>query len=503
MSALASACTVKSKTYFDSVFLMQLAKTLSDEPGVLDAAAVMGTDANKELLLSAGFVPPDTAAADDLVVCVHADSGGDAQAALEQLEALLTVERGARQDTPRTLDDALTLEPALNIAVISVPGEHAAREARRAIERGLHVFLFSSGVELEDEIELKRRAAERGLVVMGPDCGTSIIAGTGLGFANAVRRGPIGIVGASGTGIQAISSLVHRLGSGVSHAIGTGSRDLSDEVGGVTALAGMRALGRDPTTDVIVLVAKAVGPDTRARLRSVGRHLGKPVVTCFLAEPGTDARTLREAAEIAVARQGEGDAQPPGGTRFDAEVEEAGRAMSDGQRYIRGIFAGGTLCAEAQRILHDRGLPIRSNAPLRPAMQLDDQQPRGHVLLDMGVAEYTSGRPHPMIDPRLRRERLVAEALRSDVAVILLDVVLGYGAAADPAGDLADAIGSARDTAGREGRHLSVVASICGTDLDPQGLDGQRKTLEDAGAMVFPTSAEAATAAARLVEARP
>ncbi len=465
----ATALSVRRRTYLDSVFLMRVAKALEGGPGINNVAVVMATPANKELLHDAGFIGADvdSSGPDDLVIAVAAQTDGQARAAIAGVDSLLAGSILEGSQIARSWDDALSQLPDANLAAISVPGEYAATEIEHALEVGLHVFCFSSNVSLADEIRLKQVAASRDLLLMGPDCGTAIIAGRGLGFSNAVRRGPIGIVGGSGTGIQAVSCLVDAGGSGVSHAIGSGSRDLSDDVGGITTFAGLRALADDATTKVIVLVSKTPGAQTLARLQEIIRGLGKPVVTCFLGGPisGT-ALTFEQAAGQALGFAGAGSLR--NGTVPAVPTHVKGRA--------RGLFAGGSLLYETQRIL-----------------QQADVSPARYELVDMGSEELTRGRAHPMIDSRHRAERIIATAEDPTVGILLLDFVLGRGAAADPAGDLIPAIGEARSRAAREGRSLVVVASVCGTDGDPQDRGRQAAALTEAGVIVLPTSARAAT----------
>ena len=458
---------IVSDRYVDSVVLMRLAQQLTRIAGVTDAAAVMGTATNRALLAEGGFDAKGVAdaGANDLIVAVKAVDAATAVSALDQVDALLAapVSSTDRVPTVITLDDAVGPRTGTNLAVISLPGEYAAAEARHALERGLHVFIFSSNVPLDDELELKRLAAERGLLCMGPDCGTALIAGTGLGFANAVRRGPVGVVGASGTGIQAVTSLLDRFGVGVSHAIGAGSRDLSDAVAGATTFAGLDALLEDPGTEAVVVVSKPPGPATAARLRELAAVAPKPVILCFL-----DELTLDDAARAAAEAVG---FTPPALPEALALPVRPGR----GRRWIRGLYAGGSLAYEAEFALRQAGLDIGS----------------GHAIVDLGGEEFTRGRPHPMIDARARRALLKVELADPETAVVLLDVVLGYGAAADPAGDLADVIADARGPV--------VLASVCGTERDPQGLAAQEATLREAGAHVLPTNSAAARTAALLV----
>jgi FdrA protein len=483
--------------YVDSVVLMRLAERLAQLAGVEDAAAVMGTAANKSLLSEGGFDAAPAAQPDDLIVAVKAVSDEAADAALERVEVLLeqgtSVVSGRR--SARTLEQALDLDSSLNVAAISLPGEYAADEARRALERGLHVFLFSSNVALADEVVLKTLAAKHGLLCMGPDCGTALVAGKGLGFANAVRRGPVGVVGSSGSGIQAVTSYLDGFGVGVSHAIGCGSRDLSEAVGAATMLAGLDALLADEGTEAILLVSKPPAPVVAALLRERAGSAAKPVVCCFLGDSGP--ATLDEAARAVAVAVGHTPRSPARG--LDAETIAALAArLAPTQRHLRGLYAGGTLAYEAQLILRHNGLAVASNVPLRRPPLLDGD---GDVVLDLGAEEFTRGRPHPMIDARARRSRLLAEAADPSVAVVLLDFVLGFGAAVDPVGDLAEAIDTGRRQAAGNGRELVVLTFVCGTAADPQGFGAQQQHLREAGAFVLPTNSAAAESAARLIVA--
>jgi FdrA protein len=342
------------------------------------------------------------------------------------------------------------------------------------LDHGLHVFCFSSNVPLDDEIELKRRAAAKGLLLMGPDCGTAIIAGKGIGFANVVRRGPIGLVGPSGTGIQAISCLVHQAGSGISHAIGTGSRDALDEVGGISTLAALTALLQDPLTCVVVLVSKTPGPRTLKLLMDAAAKASKPVLSCFLGESINGAfSTLEDVAieAVAIAR-----------TRPTLPTDEPRLPSRRRRGRLLGLFAGGSLLLEARAVLTAAGL-----------------EPSAYELVDMGAEEFTRGRPHPMIDPGPRSARIVAAGEDASVAVLLLDIVLGRGAAPDPAGDLVPSIRAAKATAEARGLDLAIVASVCGTDEDPQDRGHQEELLRAAGVTVLSTSARAARYAAKVI----
>jgi succinyl-CoA synthetase alpha subunit len=482
---------------------MRVAAEVERLPGVRRAALLVATPANRELLEHAGLLdgPARAARPTDLVLAVAAESQEAADAALAHARDLLAAAAPASGDglverrPPTTLAAALAELPRANLALVSTPGPYATAEALKALKRGLHVFLFSDNVPAADELLLKRLAGQKGLLLMGPDCGTAILDGVPLGFANAVRRGRVGFVAASGTGLQAVTCLVDRLGEGVSQAIGVGGHDLSEDVGGLMMLAGIERLLADPGTTVLVLVSKPPAPAVAQRvLGRVGG--GKPVVVCFLGgDPGpiraagaVPAATLEEAARVAVrlARGGAGAAATAATAIVDSDlraaVETAARRLTRGQRAVRGLYSGGTLCAEAALVL---------TAELgRPPADL------GHTLVDLGDDEFTVGRPHPMIDFRLRNERIVAAAGDGETAVLLLDIVLGYGSHPDPAGALGPALAEARARAAEAGRGLVLLGSVCGTAADPQGLDRQEAALRAAGVVLAPSNAEAARLAA-------
>jgi FdrA protein len=504
---MATGVVIKKNRYFDSVFLMQVAQNLQKESGVQQAAALMGTENNKQLLRGMGFAETEISAAgsNDLIIALQ----GSEQEAISSILAhaddwLIRRPSAVSAMALHTLDDALGRQPRSNLVAISVPGEYAGKEARRALERGLNVFLFSSNVPVEEEIALKEYARDHGLILMGPDCGTAILAGVGIGFANAVRRGSIGVIGSSGTGLQEFTSIVHQCGLGISHAIGTGSRDLSDAVGGISTLSALEALEADPRTEVIALLSKPPGEKILPGLVERLNRCGKPVVTCFLGifkYPSerdirfTTAHTLDEAAALAV-RVAAGEQATRigiGSQELQALVSRERADMAPEQKYIRGIFAGGTFCYQAQQVMRDAELVVHSNAPLDGMLAMDDPlRSEAHTFIDMGAEMFTQNRPHPMIDSTLRRERILAEARDPQVAVLLLDFILGYNASPDPVGDLLEAIVEVKLDAGQRGGFLSVAASVCGTEGDPQNLQKQTRALEEAGVVVLPSSAQAA-----------
>ncbi|MFN2263709.1 MAG: acyl-CoA synthetase FdrA [Anaerolineales bacterium] len=496
---------IRSGAYYDSVILMQLQRSLAELPGVIDAGVIMGTQANKELLEQSELLAPEiqAAGADDMVIVIKAEDQAAAQSALESVDRLIAARRSTGIDQeflPKSLETAARMLPDAGWVLISVPGRYAAGVTRQALDYKKHVFLYSDNVTLMDEIDLKKTAAEKGLLVMGPDCGTAIINGIGLGFANKVRRGPIGLVAGSGTGLQQVTSRIHQFGGGITHALGTGGRDLSEPVGAVTAHQGLSLLSRDPETKVIVLVSKPPARSVADELVISARKAGKPVVVDFIgyatAVRQVDnvyfATSFDDAASLAVRLSTDGIKKP------DSTAQDLER-FSTQQRYLRGLFSGGTLAYEALLVLEGYLPQVYSNVPLDKKFKLEDSLvSKQHTILDLGEDEFTVGRLHPMMDNDLRLMRLEMEADDPEVAVILLDVVLGYGAHPDPASELAPAIKSARTKAGNSGRYLEVIAVVSGTDQDPQDLNAQIEQLEAAGARVFTSNDAAASYAGRL-----
>jgi FdrA protein len=496
--------------YRDSMVLMLLSARLEKVPGVLKAVAIMGTEANKNLLSAMDLAPPEAmeAGPNDLLVAVRgtdADSAASALARLEEMLAQQVTVADSGEAHYRSLEGAAQALPGSNLALISVPGMYAAREARKALDLGLHVFLFSDNVSIEEEVSLKKIARDRGLLLMGPDCGTALIGGIAVGFANAVRRGPIGIVGASGTGIQEISVLLHRAGLGVSHALGTGGRDLRAEVGAITTLQAVELLEKDPETEVLVLISKKPDSEVFNTLRARLKKSPKSVVACFLGllsresdSPVHLVPTLAEAAQTATRLSGRGaeiDGAMPSALAREASGES--RKLRPDQLFVRGLFSGGSLCQEALVVWEDLLGPAWSNVPLAPGRSLPDpRRSLEHTALDLGDDFFTAGRPHPMIDPAVRRDRLLQEAEDPSVAVILLDVVLGYGSHPDMAGALLPAIGEARSRAFSQGSYLAFVAHVLGVEEDPQNWREQENRLRSAGVLVAPTNADAARMAA-------
>ncbi|WP_433296738.1 acyl-CoA synthetase FdrA [Pseudonocardia sp. CA-142604] len=479
---------VKSNTYQDSLRLMQLSNTLNGTDGVNRVSIMMGTSANKKILRNAGLDTPDLDGAEptDLVIAADVADASVGDSLLAKVDeflcyrASMSGRSGLR--SVRSLERAAGILGRVDLAIVSIPGQYVTPEVHRLLDRKIHTVIFSDNVSVSDEVELKRKAREGGLLVMGPDCGTGRIGGLPLGFANVVRDGSIGLVGASGTGLQEVMVHIDRLGSGVSHAIGLGGRDLSAEVGGTMCLQALRALDADAATDVVVLISKPPAASVRDEVIGVAGELSKPVVANLLGERagGVEgnvhyARTLEETARVAVELAG---------MRAFRMV-----ALGPEQRRIKALYTGGTLAAEAAMLLEDLIGPTTSTDP-------------GHEVIDLGDDKYTCGRLHPMIDPSLRAERIAAVFDDPENAVLLLDVVLGHGANSNPAGPLAAAIVDGLAKLHADGRDLAVVASVCGTERDPQSVSAQTLILEQAGVAVLPSNAAAVRHAVAILQRR-
>lgn len=512
---------VRKDSYFDSVFLMLISTKVKKLPGITEAVVSMGTEMNRELISGMGLATDEVAqaTANDLVIVVEADDEPSALDAAKEVDTLLQQKSGSTDDVgyrPGSFAAAHAARPESNLTIISLPGEFAAREARKALLAGTHVMLFSDNVSVEAEVSLKKLAVDRGLLMMGPDCGTAIINGEPICFANVVPRGPVGIVAASGTGLQEVSCAIAKAGSGVSQALGTGGRDIrNDRVGGLMMLACIEALGEDPDTRVICVISKPALASLTPGVIEALRKTGKPSVVHFVGSPAGSpvgevsfAGNLTQAARMAVAiaqgqtRDDKAIFDLPDGAIANI-VERETDKIAPTQRYLRGLFTGGTLCDEAATVLGAKISGIHSLDSGASGLTLADPQVSvGHTIVDLGEDVFTVGRPHPMIDPSIRTERLARESEDPEVALVLLDCVLGYGSHPDPAGALVEGIVAARQRAVERGGYLPFVASITGTDDDPQGLERQRRKLESAGVVVMPTNHQAAMLAGLILEKR-
>ncbi len=501
---------VHKNVFRDSVYLMRLSGLIRELEGVAAAEVIIGTDHNKKFLKAGGLwteALEQEAGANDLVIVVKAadESAADAAVARALDELVKEAERDYQvgEFQPRTFETALKMMPGANLALVSIPGRFVRREVDRILDAGLHVMIFSDNVSLEDEVALKQKALRKGLLVMGPDCGTAIINGVPLAFANEVRRGEIGIVAAAGTGLQEVSSIIHNLGAGISQAIGTGGRDIKPAVGGLMMLQGLQALVDDPGTAVVVLVSKPPAPVVADKILAAAAQSPKPVVVGFVgADPeriraaGCEpAQTLKEAAAKAVRLAGK---SLPGGDALNffpskEVIALEKRKFKPGQRFLRGLFAGGTLAYETLVMAWQALGGIYSNLALDERFALSDAyRSREHTVIDFGEDEFTQGRLHPMIDPALRNNRIIAEAGEPGTAVIMFDLVLGWNAHPDPAGAALEAVKEAKAIAAREGRHLVFAVPVCGTDGDIQNRAAQAAKMEAEGVFVFANNADAA-----------
>ncbi len=500
--------SINKNTYYDSVTLMIISKEIKKKQGIKQALVGMGTDLNKELAmnlrLSSGEIQEITP--NDFFVSVLADENIAIEDVMTKVYEILNQKKHRESDDymPRTLDFAINNEPDSNLVLISLPGKYAALEARKALDNNINVMLFSDNVTIEEEKELKDLATSKELLMMGPDCGTAIINNVPLAFANVIRKGHIGVVGASGTGTQEVTVQIHKLGEGVSQVIGTGGRDLKKEIGGSMMLLGLDALINDPETKVILLVSKPPHPEVAEKILKVVEKANKPVVVDFI---GGDkgiienygayaCSSLEDAARKAVALLRSEEVKDFNDFDFPREkinkiIEGEVNKFAPGQKYFRGFFTGGTLADEAMKLLN-KEIEIYSNIPLLPEFKLQDAKiSYKNTCIDFGDDEFTVGKPHPMIDPAARVERLIQDAQDDEIAVVLMDFVLGYGSHKDPVGEMLPAIIEAKNKMEEREKYLCIVGYICGTDKDPQGYTESKKRLEEAGVIVMPSNAQA------------
>jgi FdrA protein len=505
-------CLVIPSLYRDSVVLMQLSRTLASQPHIHQAAVMMGTPQNRDLLREAGLLTPEgeMTGANDLLICVQADTPETAEAALQHARDLCMQHQVHRDEAgevaPRTLATALRRMPDANLVCISVPGQYAHREAQRALAQGLHVFLFSDHVDLDAELELKHLASERGLLVMGPDCGTAMIRGTPLGFANQWPTGPVGLIAASGTGLQQVSCLLAHAGVGISHAIGVGGRDLHRDLGGHSMRAALQALAHDSDTRVIVLISKPPDPEVAGVLAREAAGSKKPCVLAFIGDDqlrphmaGLHRVTTLEAAALAAAALARGEPPAPRiaplPAHLEAVAQTARQSLQPTQRLVHGLYCGGTLAAESLWLLRRALESVDSN------LDGSFNTAHHHAVLDLGAEAFTSGRPHPMIDPTVRRQHLIRLAEQPDIAVVLCDVILGWGVHETPGEELAAAWQEMRQRLQPHGRQVIGIATVCGAPNDPQDYTRQCRVLEAQGLILADSNAQAARLAAHIVGA--
>lgn len=504
----------RSNAYYDSVTLMRISTEAGKLHGVSDVLVGMGTELNKDTLRNVELLTSEaeSASPNDLMIGVRAESDAIIEEVFKKIEEMFSSKKKTSSDDKQKnyerIEEVGRLNEGYNIAVISVPGVYAARETKNALNQGMHVFLFSDNVTVEEEIELKDLANKKGLLLMGPDCGTAIINGIPLGFANRVRRGNIGIVGASGTGTQQVTTLIDALGAGVSQVIGTGGRDLSQRVGGRTTLSALDALNEDETTEVVVIISKPPAPEVAEKIFSKVRNMKKKVILCLLGakimedlpENIIQCTNLEETAVTASAIALGKDVCLKESENNLALIEKFKEMRKPEQKFVRALFGGGTLCDEAMTLFRRKNIPMFSNIPLNEIETLGDiEKSQGNTFLDLGDDYFTRGKPHPMIEPSLRTKRIIADALDRETAVMLLDVELGYGCHPDPAGVVVYGAQEANKRLKMENRSVLWIAALIGAAADPQNMQDQIKKLEDAGFVIFESNIRAAELAASIV----
>lgn len=503
---------VQKGVYYDSVKLMLVTREIKEKEGVEEVAVVMGTDLNKDTLTRTGLMTPEAEAATptDMIVAVKCQNDEIADEIFLHLDEMLNANvSGENKDTykPKSVETAVKMQPGSNVLAISIPGRYAKAMAMEGLRNGLHIMLFSDNVTLEEEKALKTYAQSKDLLVMGPDCGTAILNGVPLCFANTVRRGKIGIVAASGTGAQEVMTLIHKNGGGVTQVIGTGGRDLKEEIGGITMLQGLKALGADEATELIVVVSKPPAKPVADRVISfIREEIKKPVVINFLGGDYHDlsdrqisfVATLEEAALAALEKTG---SVPPGFTLAQDTTqlvrEQAAKIRPTG-KYIRGLYSGGTLGYEAVLTLEQRIGRVSSNLSGEKTLT-DCFHMEGNACVDLGDDTYTVGRAHPMIDSTLRAEVFRSELRNPETAVILLDLVLGYGANRGPEKDFVAELAKYR--AENPQQYVAVIASICGSEDDPQNYQEIVAQLKELDVILMPSNLRAVHLAADIIRA--
>lgn len=511
---------IRKNTYYDSVALMLVTKEIKKMPLVRDVIVGMGTELNKELAENLNLSNDQIKALtpNDFFIAAGLETENENNSAdiIKKVDELINSKKNDSKSeyNPTSLKSAVKYAENANMAVISLPGKYAADEVKKALNNGLHVMLFSDNVSVEEEIELKKLGRDKGLLVMGPDCGTAIINGVPLCFANVVRKGDIGIVGASGTGTQEVTVIIDKLGGGVSQVIGTGGRDLKSEVGGIMMLEGFKALIDDPETKVIVLISKPPAREVAEKILNMVKTTKKPVVVNFIGGDRAQIEgngayaciSLEDAGHKAVAlSKGTSVSDFDGFVQSEEEinsiVESEALKFDKAQKYLRALYTGGTLADEAMKLLGRSGYEIFSNIPLSPEFKLKDiHKSIKHTCIDLGDDDFTLGKPHPMIDPIGRIERLPKEAMDDEVAIILMDFVLGFGSNDDPAGEMLPYIIEAKKNMESRGKYLSVIGYICGTEGDPQNYRQQCEKLENAGVILMPSNAQAVRLCEKLLK---
>ncbi len=512
---MAIVTIIKKDTYFDSVTLMSLSTKANKIEGVKQVAILMGTEKNKETLKNVGLYTKESSNANpgDVMILVESELE-ECSEIIEKVEEILIKKEKPelnKETKFSSINGAMKKFSDRSLAIISVPGQYAFREAKKALNSDLNVMIFSDNVSIEEELILKKLAHEKGLLVMGPDCGTAIINAKGLCFANNVKKGNIGIVAASGTGAQEVSVRIHDFKGGISQLIGTGGRDLSEEIGGIMMLDGLYALNEDENTEVIVLLSKPPAMSVASKIYEAVKNIKKPVVICFiggnyekdLASHVYFEKTTKEAALKAVILSGVDENTINKHSLNLPLIEEVKLKLNEEQKYIRGLFCGGTICEEVFQLIKEKHKNVYSNIAKNEENKLKDVNvSKDHTLIDFGDDEFTKGKPHPMIDPSLRIERFIKEACNKEVGVIILDFILGYGSHPDPVEVMLPFIRQSKIKAKEQGRHLEILAFVLGTENDPQNFNMQVQKLLDEGVTIASSSVNTGLLSRGFVEKR-
>ena len=500
---MATLIKILQNEYRDSLYLLKLSTDASGWPGVMQAVVVSGTENNKRILEQIGLLNREArqACPDDIIVALELEAEAPQETILEKLIIHLNKPKVTRTEIPHfsQLSSALSSLEDARLVLISTPGEYSPNLMEESIKSGQHVFCFSHHISVDDELRIKQLAKDRNLLLMGPDCGSAILDGYGLGFANVVRPGKIGLVSASGSGLQEVTSLVHRSGGGISQAIGVGGRDLIAPVNGLMAHMGVQMLASDPGTEVIIVLAKTSETQGRRRVLQALKESGKPYIVDFLRQddPALNisikhvADTFEACAEKAILLTGQkwdlGTSKPDDETFLKQKLKE----LDKNRRTLWGLFSGGSLAGEARHILEEHEIECC------PKFELAQQSHHsGHIVVDLGDEEYTAGRPHPFIDLRWRKLLIRRAFQNPSVGVLLLDVVLGWGCHSDPAGEIAASI---MEASRQLGQGPIIIAYVCGTREDPQGFDKQRAKLSEQGVIIAETNARASCMAAYMI----
>lgn len=496
---------VKRNQFRDSLYLMKLSDEVSHWENVEQAIIVMGTENNKKILnqLNLGNEVINEATGSDMVIAIEMSSGAcqeEADVISAKLEERLNQSPGDNKDQHVSFDGALETRPDINLVVVSVPGQHATELIRKSINSGKDVFCFSQHVPIENELALKQEAVKEGVLLMGPDCGTSILNGYGIGFANSVFSGNIGLISASGSGLQEVVSLIAKSGGGISQAIGLGGNDMREPINGLSAIEAIKRLKGDPQTEVVVIIAKSASAQAVSRVVREAKTAGLPIIADFGAidELASDdlqgvhlVDSYEECAKQAVLLSGGTWRINDREQDFNEWLKTRQELCSANHSSVRGLFAGGSLCGEALSICSKGGLNVKTNLDYFDSNSVSDS-----VFLDLGAEEYTEGRPHPFIDHRLRSLE-IKKAFKEQISLILMDVVIGWGSHPDPAGEVARAIHEAEH---EFGKGTAVITSICGTDDDYQNYAEQYEKLTAQGVFVAESNAAAAHYALRFID---